>query len=144
MRTLLAVPFFAFCISLAGASGATHTPDGVHLLLTDFAGKVYDYRIGGEQAAALPRWEPGWGKPPPLRGDKAVAIATAWMKRRAPQFDRFEPFRIELTRVSYLNRGVLWHYVIYADAVHGTRRIPAMGMQAVVLLDGSVVEPIEE
>jgi hypothetical protein len=63
------------------------------------------------------------------------------MQKRAPQVARFALFRIELTRTTYINRGVLWHYIIYADAVHGTRRMPAHGMQAVVLMDGSVVEP---
>jgi hypothetical protein len=128
-------------LAWSAAAGARHSPDAVHLLLTAFSGEVYDYRISLARAAALPRWEPESRTPPPLRGEQAVAIGLQWMQKRAPQVDRFALFRIELTRTTYINRGVLWHYIIYADAVHGTRRMPAHGMQAVVLMDGSVVEP---
>lgn len=134
----------ALALAWSGAALADHSAHAVHLLLTDFAGKVFDYRIAIERAKSLPDWEPQTGKPPPLRGDRAVATALDWMKKRAPEVERFAVFRIELSRVTYINRGVLWHYTVYADAVHGTRRIPALGMQAVVLLDGTVVEPIAD
>jgi hypothetical protein len=118
----------------------------INLLHTDFDGTVYNYRITYERADTLPDWQPADGTSPPVRVDRAIAIATRWMKAQDPRFETFLPWRIELQRVAYRDargpRGELWHYIISADAGKGTERIFGNGRQAVILMDGSVVEPI--
>jgi hypothetical protein len=112
----------------------------VPLFKTHNDGKVIDYSISPNRAEKLPKWDPT--QPAiPLQLHEAVAKAQSWIKKQNPKIDSYVPNRIELGRVSYGRFFGLWYYTVGFDGVVGGQRMHGSGLQAVVLMDGSIVEP---
>lgn len=106
-------------------------------------GKVIDYSITQARAEKLPKWDP-LQPSAPLPIHDAVAKAQTWLKKQNPKIESFVPSRIELGRVSYGRFFGLWYYTVGFDGVVGNQRMHGWGLQAVVLMDGSIVEPQQE
>ncbi len=106
-------------------------------------GNVIDYSITQARAEKLPKWDPTQ-QTVPLQVHDAVAKAQVWVKKQNPKIESFAPNRIELGRVSYGRFFGLWYYTVGFDAVVGNQRMHGWGLQAVVLMDGSIVEPQQE
>lgn len=140
LRSILVPTAFALLIvSPVYAQGRGEVP----LFKAQNEGKVLDYSISQARAEKLPKWEPQ--KPSiPLPIHDAIAKAQAWTQKQNLKIESLVPNRIELDRVSYGKFFGLWYYRIGFDAVVGGQRMHAWGLQAVVLMDGSIVEPLKE
>ena len=117
--------------------------DEVPLFKAENGGKVIDYSISQERAKKLQKWDPTQTDVP-LQVHEAVVKAQGWIKKRNPKIDSFVTSRIELGRVSYGQFYGLWYYMIGFDGVVGGEQMHSWGLQAVVLMDGSIVEPQQE
>jgi hypothetical protein len=130
---------FLLVMAVASLFAHGYNQGDVSLHKSQGDGKSFDYFIPQGRAEKLPKWEPT--QPTiPLSIKDAVARAQVWMKKQNPKIDSFAPRSIELKRVSA--RGVgLWYYTIAFDGVVGTEQMFSWSLQAVVLMDGSIVEP---
>jgi TonB family protein len=102
-------------------------------------GTRYLYEISQERASLLPRWDQRAGSEPPLSLGGARRAAEAWLASRAPEVKA-----LDLTSLSFLktNPAGLWYYRLTFDPLVGGRRLSGgRDFTAVVLLDGSIVEP---
>ena len=132
--------FLFAALSLASPGAFPQYPQGeVPLFTSNVEGKVVEYSIPESRAEKLPKWDPTQTSIP-LPIPKAVARAQAWLKPRNPKIDSFIPNRIELFRVSYGRFFGLWYYTVHFDAVIGKQRLSSSDLQAVVLMDGTIVE----
>lgn len=133
-----------FVLILIGACPAyAQAQEDVPLFKAQNENKVIDYSISQARADKLPKWDPA--QPTiPLQIHEAVAKAQAWIKKQNPKIESFVPNRIDLGRVSYGRFYGLWYYTVGFDGVVGGQRMYSWGLQAVVLMDGSIVEPKPE
>ena len=101
-------------------------------------GTISLWEISPARAESLAPWDPRTGTPP-LSVDAAMKAAEAWLKQQHPEIATFEPFDVTLLR---LRRPDRWYYRLAFDGIVGSKRVslPA-GLVAIVLFDGSVVEP---
>ena len=105
-------------------------------------GTRYIYEISSEQANLVPRWDARAGSEPPLTVRDARMAAETWLKGRAPEVKSLELTGVNLLRA---NPTGIWHYRLTYDPVLGGKRLPGgRDFTAVVLLDGSIVEPRTE
>ena len=87
-----------------------------------------------------PEWRPADGDPP-LSVARAVAIATAPARAQHPKFDDVEVRDVHLMTAS-CGRGVSrWFYSIDFSPVIDGQRMFGGNVEAVVLMNGEVVEP---
>ena len=125
-----------FQLSRANAATAPPSAPGRVSLFAD-AGAVAIFDIAIERLASLPQWQDPTAGGPPLPSNQAADIATNWLRTRAagatPQLND-----ITLRNQDSAN-GRVWFYVarFTVQSADGTRSAAS----AVVLLDGSVVEP---
>ena len=97
------------------------------------------WEIPVARAAALPRWDID-RQDPPLTLAQAKQIARTWLAQRNPQL-AFEVNNINLQRVRRTADVDLWYYQL---AFYPTTPEPTMPiLRAVVLPDGSIVEPTQ-
>jgi hypothetical protein len=138
MKNFLLLNVFLILISTCPAYGQTQGE--VPLFTLQNEGKAIDYSISEARADKLPKWDPS--QPTiPLQINEAVSKAQAWIKKKNPKIESFVPNHIELGRVSYGRFFGLWYYTVGFDGVVGGQRMFGWGLQAVVLMDGSIVEP---
>jgi len=108
---------------------------------TDADGVSEKFVITPGRAEKIPKWEPA-RTPPPLSLEQAVAVADTWLKKKYPDVKAFSISRITIAELSprptYANR---WYYELDFDAIVGGKRGGGSRFMAVVLFDGSVVEP---
>jgi hypothetical protein len=141
MKNFLLANLFLILTATCPAYGQTQGE--VPLFKAQNEGKVLDYSISQARADKLPKWDPTQPTVP-LQINEAVAKAQAWIEKKNPRIDSFVPNRIELGRVSYGRFFGLWYYTVGFDGVVGGQRMYGWGLQAVVLMDGSIVEPQPE
>ena len=138
MKNFLLANLFTILIAACPAYGQTQ--DDVPLFKTQNEGRVLAYSISQGRANRLPKWD--LAQPTiPLQIHEAVAKAQAWVKKKNPKIESLIPNRIDLGRVSYGRFLGLWYYEVGFDGVVGGQRLYGWGLQAVVLMDGSIVEP---
>jgi TonB family protein len=107
------------------------------------------FEITSERAALLPRWDQNITPEPPLSASDARRAGERWLKVRNPHVQRFE-----LVSLSLLQRGSetvstqcggttgCWHYRLTFEPMDGERHLPSgPDYIAIVLLDGTIVEP---
>ncbi len=137
MKKALIFPLLFIAIASFSVHGYSQGDVPLHKSQGD--GKSFDYSVSQARVEKLPKWDPT--QPTlPLSVKDAVAKAQIWMKKQNPKFDLFAPRSIELRRVSMRGTG-LWYYTIAFDGVVGTEQMFSWSLQAVVLMDGTVVEP---
>lgn len=103
----------------------------------------YTWPLSWAQLEASPSWSPSSGAPP-LAIEKAVALATRWIREKNPRFDDFKPTRITFQRTSRSENGHSfrrWYYTIDFEPVMNEEALYGGTYVAVVLFDGTVVEP---
>jgi len=118
------------------ANVAQNSAPGRMSLYTDAAAQLFDIPL--ERVAALPRWDDPTAGGPPLPSSQAADIAANWLRQRQPGATT-QMNDITLRSEDAAN-GRVWFYVarFSMQLPDGTARGP---VTAVVLLDGSVVEP---
>jgi hypothetical protein len=138
----MSLHLFVSTLLIALAASLAHAKDRGDVLLfaANIHGKRIDYSVSEDRAKKLPPWNPR--KPSiPLPVHKAVEKAEAWLKIKNPKTDSFEPRRIDLGSVAYGQHLGLWYYMVHFDTVEGGKPQQESGTHAVVLMDGSIVEP---
>jgi hypothetical protein len=107
------------------------------------------FEITSERAARLPRWDQSITPDPPLSPSDARRAGERWLKVRNPDVQRFELVSLSLLQnvsetVSAQCGGTTgcWHYRLSFEPMRGERHLPGgSNYIAVVLLDGTIVEP---
>jgi protein TonB len=112
----------------------------------DSARQVFE--ITSDRAARLPRWDQSITPDPPLSASDARRAGERWLKVRNPHVKRFELVGLGLLQsfsgtVSAQCGGTTgcWHYHLSFAPIDGERQLPGGPYIAVVLLDGTIVEP---
>jgi hypothetical protein len=140
MRNVLIACMLALCAASFAAS-AQPAPAGALILRSNLNGLELDYRVSLARARDLPAWHPE-AEEPPLAVHKAVLSAHRWMQRHGSRADGYALRQVQLEYAVIFGRTeVVWYYTVRSHGVVAGRRLPGTGMQAVVLLDGSIVEP---
>lgn len=107
---------------------------------TDEDGTRSEISARPDQVAASPTWD-GEGEPP-LAISAAVKAASDWMKDAHPGFTEFTIQRLELARVYAPGASGRWTYQLTLDASGMLGGVVVKHQfQAVVLLDGTVIQP---
>lgn len=132
----------AACLTARLTTGAVtaQTLAGPILLTTqaDADGTMYRWEISPARANSLAPWDPRTTAPP-LSLDDAMRTGEAWLKGQNPEIKAFE---LSLVSLLHLRTPDRWYYRLNFDPVVSGRRLIAAGaFVAVVLFDGSVVEP---
>ena len=117
-------------------------------VLPDRDGTRHVFEVGVDRVDRLPRWDQQLSPEPPLTASEARQTAERWLRERHPKVTRFELLALGLSRVfpppgpGPLATLGCWHYRVSFEPFAGERRM-AGGSEfvAVVLLDGSIVEP---
>lgn len=118
-------------------------PNQVFLCNAGNMENVYFWTITGDRFSAQPEWTPSSGTLP-LTINKAVEIAESWIESKNPELKSYAVSGIEIASQRNLGQE-RWFYKISFQPVIGGQRMNMMGnlgqFLAVVLLDGSIVEP---
>jgi hypothetical protein len=132
----------ALTLLLLSTFTAAHAPAGqeTNLLVTSCfcSGANYFYEIPMSKASALPQWNPESGATAPLSISSACALAKKALAARVPQLKQMEVRHIELWPVAKTGS---WYYRIEGQGVMFDRYESPCGLMAVILMDGSNVEP---
>jgi hypothetical protein len=106
---------------------------------------MYQWEISNEKFNAQPSWSPTAGAPP-LAINKAVEIADAWIKSKNPEIKKFS-----LSSVAFFasenwesQPSQRWYFRIEFHPIVSGQRLYGGQFIAVVLFDGTVVEPRAE
>lgn len=98
------------------------------------------WEITAARANGLAVWSSNAGEPP-LSLAQAMTTGEAWLATQVPDAKGFDLASASLTRLQPLLLPGRWfYYLIYEPALPG-QRLPGSSLAAVVLMDGSVVEP---
>jgi TonB family protein len=134
-----------FGLQGAPAAGPSPPLPNTLRLLTNRApnGQAQVWDIDVTRVMALPRWNTDTD--PPVSLSEALRLARSWIAGRNPQAERFVLLSANFLRRPLMapdGSGEFWFYIItYSrDFVPSVQNPP---LQAVVLLDGTVVEPKE-
>lgn len=138
MNILKHLPFLALLMLPFGV----HAADSVTLFSESGAKATYTWALPLARLQQTPAWTPSAGAPP-LSIAKAVAIATGRLKAANPQFKRYDVLSISLVAASWTGDKPAdrWYYRIALTPVIDGNRLYRLRYVAVVLLDGTLVEP---
>lgn len=103
-------------------------------------GTTTAFEIPNERFLQLPSWDPNVVRAPSLAAGDALRIATEWVGRVNPIAEGYTLLAVSLRRfpVPTSNR---WFYVFDFTPANHNPQVPTSLTTAVVLLDGSIVEP---
>jgi hypothetical protein len=106
-----------------------------------------NWEVSRQKWEVQPKWSPTSEQPPPLSIQKAVELAEAWMKKHKAGEKQFIVWTVSLMSQATWATDVRdgWFYRIEFYSGADSRGMGRMGQfVAVVMLDGSVVEPRPE
>ena len=133
---------FPVLVLLIGFAQPSPADDLLNLFTHRSEDKEYAYSITRARALSVTRWADPISEPP-LSVSRAVALAKEEVKRKHGKFDDFEVTAIDLRRVHYPPQlSDIWYYSVAFFPIIDGHRIYEGNYAAVVLMDGSVVEPI--
>jgi TonB family protein len=126
-----------FAMAPPGGSAATPGSPLVLMRMPTGDGRTDVWELSADRAASLPRWDP-LTQEPPISLSTALQTGVEWVRKRRPN-DTFELLSVGLARPA----ANTWMYLMRFSPAgqQGPRTIPAT---AIVLLDGSIVEPRTE
>jgi hypothetical protein len=122
---------------LRGSCGATP------VLSTEDNGKRIELILNGDQVAKTAKWDPTKGEPP-LSVSKAAAAALAWAKVKYKRYDSVQITEISLHQYSCSELDEHWYYRIEFAPMMDGNKLFGSGNWAAVLMDGTVVGPVEK
>jgi len=141
-RTLIGV---AAAVSLAASSlTAAQTPGEVTITsMGSPDGTVSLYSIPLARGSSIPTWDPLATSDPPLSFQQARVAAERWLASRTPEIKTFELSNAFFGRGGRCGNDACWFYRMMFNPVLSGRTLVGGGpdFTAVVLLDGSIVEP---
>jgi hypothetical protein len=102
------------------------------------------YAISESTLVGIPEWQPE-KDPPPLSIAKAVSLAREWAKKEHAKFDDLQLRNIQVQEIQcsspVRNR---WFYMLGLDPVVEGRTSWSGGVTVIVLMDGSIVTPVQK
>ncbi len=105
---------------------------------------MHNWEVPRKQYEALSKWSPADGSPP-LAVNKALEIGSAWIKKRHPDVKQFDSSSLSFVRAGCCVSGdERWFYRIDFQPVVSGQRMYGGQFIAVVLMNGTVVEPRPE
>jgi hypothetical protein len=102
---------------------------------------IASFLVKRSQLDALPRWNDRKGDPP-LSQRKAVDIAITELKRRQLPLESLELHSVSLTLIKEVPVEGLWFYGVTFSPKAGGVSKPYWNSMVLVLMDGSVVNPV--
>ena len=99
------------------------------------------HEIGEDRAIALPKWGPESGGPIPMPVAEAVKKARLWMAKHYPGYGSFDLTDIGLLKIQLPDKTERWYYSIGFEPTITPSNRYDHAFTAVVLFDGTVVEP---
>lgn len=139
MKTIRAALLILFTVLPVLASAQ---PRGDVFLLGEGDGKTMNrWAVAKPTWDAQPRWSPVAA--PPLPMGKALELGEAWLRKRHPEVRQFAVASITL-KPREAGEGERWFYRLEFQPVVGGQRLWGGQFVAVVLFDGTIVEPRAE
>ena len=139
-KLLIVCTLSALPISVLGQSlhGCGPTP----VVSTEDKGRHIELVLDGAAVARTPTWAPTKGDPP-LSVSKAAAAALAWAKVRYKRYDSVKITELSLKEFSCSSLPDHWFYQVAFTPIIDGNKLFGSGNWAAVLMDGTVVGPIE-
>jgi hypothetical protein len=124
---------------LAGAQPRS----GVLLLAEGDTQTMQNWEVSHQKWEAQPKWTPASADPPPLSIAKAVELGDVSLRKRHPDVKQFAISSVTLRPQSSSGRDIVdgWFYRLEFQPVVAGRRLWGGQFLAVVLFDGTVIEP---
>ena len=128
--------------SMAPSPGAALQKPGMVLLnLTrNSDGTTTVWQMEESRVASLPRWDPET-QAPPLTIPDAVRLARGWVMQRQTDVPRFDLQFVTVQRPTTPSDNPLWYYQVTFVGSRATAPQTRQVYPAIVLSDGTVVEP---
>ena len=139
----LHVTIFAALITLTAAQA--QSPDVVSLFgEAHERGPMLQWELSSARHSSQPRWSPNQGMPPVPIG-RAVELGHIWLKKKHPEVKDFAVSSIQLAPIGYGRPPAdRWYYRIEFLPIVSGQVLFGGGFVAVVLFDGTIVEPRAE
>jgi hypothetical protein len=106
------------------------------------SGRQYVFEVVQAQIATLPIWHPESESPAPVSLKKACTIGRATLKAKYPQIEELEIANVSLNKVVGPEQPGCWYYILDYVGKQSGKSVPSCRFFAVVLMDGSSVEPV--
>ena len=106
-------------------------------------GSQLGFHVTPAQWERAPKWAFDGKTPPPLPFPEAYAKARASIRKRYPDVKDAEIYRYSLNRFNHPDRPDQWYYTFdFLAVIPGAGSVRyRRGLTAVILMDGTVVEP---
>ncbi len=136
----------AFLMAIVSVVVGAQPRTGVLLLAEGDAKTTLNWEVSRQKWEAQPKWTPASAGPPPLEIAKAAALGEAWLRKRHPDVKQFAISSIALRPQASFGSEVAdgWFYRLEYQPVVAGQRLWGGRFVAVILFDGSVVEPRSE
>ena len=107
---------------------------------------MWNWEVSTQKWAAQPKWSPDSPSQPPLPIAQAVEMGEVWLRKRHTDVKQFVIRSISLQPQSSSGPKIVdgWFYRLEFQPMVAGRRLWGGNFIAVVLFDGSVVEPRSE
>lgn len=110
------------------------------VIMFSFSGDVSTrYSVPRTVAKNLPRWE-STKQAVPLSQESAVQITEKYLRKIHPEIKQWVPLRIALSSSLRSDKDYIWYYSITLQ--QSATNAKGMEKTVIVLLDGSIVEPV--
>jgi hypothetical protein len=104
--------------------------------------KEFIFQIPEAKLEGLPKWHPDGDKPLPVSLKRATELGRAALKIRHPSIQEFETSSVILREIVATKRYGAWFYEIDYLGKRDGKPIGSCGLFAVILMDGTSVEPV--
>jgi hypothetical protein len=107
---------------------------------------MQNWEVSRQQWSAQPKWTPTSGGPPPLPISRAIELGEAWLRKRHSDINKIAVGSITIRPQAGSSLGIEegWFYRIEFQPVVAGKKLWGGELVAVVLFDGTVVEPRAE
>jgi hypothetical protein len=122
-------------------------PRGEVMLLAEGDTKTMQtWEVSRQRWGAQPTWTPSSSGSPPLPIAKAVELGEGWLRKRHADVKQFAVSSVALRPQSSSGQDIVdgWYYRLEFQPVVAGQRLWGGQFVAVVLFDGTVVEPRSE
>jgi hypothetical protein len=141
MKRFAFITVFLACLLTLRTASAADTSVEIMQFHQDGQGSA-SYMLKRSHADKLPRWNEGSGEPP-LAQRRAIDIAIAELKNRGLKLEGLELHSVSLTRIKELPVEGHWFYGVTFSPIAGGVTKPYWKSMVLVLMDGTVVNPVE-
>lgn len=138
-RIVLCAAALVLCLHALPALAQEDEEDRLLFSSRDDAGVTTEFRVSDAALKASPPWRPAEGDPPLALG-KAIEIATQAVRAQHPKFDDVQVWDVHIMSAQCGEGASRWFYSIGFSPVIDGRRMYGGNVEAVLLMNGTVVE----